>query len=134
MTPTDEIKLGSTERTDGQGTYTHFHRRCNFRDCGVELTSRNRAGSNLMCKPCAAAKVRAAYGGKPRGLAKKAALAARRADPLRTKAHSLLNDLLDRPASVDIKQALLSLLMTAEIKSLMAKIPNVPTPTPAEIC
>jgi hypothetical protein len=127
MTP-NETKLGSTQRTDDQGTYTAFHRTCAFRDCNVELTSRNRAGASLMCKPCAAAKARGSYISKPRGSAEKAALAARRADPIRTKAHSLLNDLLDRPASVETKQALLSLLMTAEIKALMAKIPNVPTP------
>ena len=127
MTP-NELKLGSTERTDEQGTYTAFHRTCNFRDCNVELTSRNRSGAYLMCRTCAAAKERAAYNKKPRTAVEKAVLANRRADPDRSKAHSLLNDLLDMPASASIKQAFESFLMTVQIKSLMRHLPNVATP------
>ena len=127
MTP-NELKLGSTERTDGHGLYIAYHRTCTFRDCNVELTSRNRAGSNLMCKPCAAARVRGNYISKPRGVTEKALIAARRADPDRSKAHSLLNDLLDMPASANIKQAFESFLMTVQIKSLMRHLPNVASP------
>lgn len=132
MTPTDEIKRGSTERTDDQGTYTAYHRTCKLIDCGVELTSRNRARHQLLCLDCSRAKDRSTYNGtasgKPRTALEKAVLANRRAEPDRTKAHSLLNDLLDRPASVDLKQALESFLMTIQIKSLMRHIPNVASP------
>ena len=131
MTP-NEIKLGSTERTDEQGTYTAFHRTCKFRDCGIELTSRNRDGTHLMCRTCANAAANTRYHngtpGKPRTALDKAVLANRRAEPDRTKAHSLLNDLLDRPASVDLKQALESFLLTVQIKSLMRHLPNVASP------
>ena len=131
MTP-NEIKLGSTERTDDQGTYTHYHRTCTFRDCNVELTSRNRSGSNLLCKPCAAAKARGIYTGqprKPRTALEKAVLANQRAEPDRTKAHSMLNDVLDRPTSEDHKHALNSFLMMLAIRAHLRHLPNVATPT-----
>ncbi|NMM06340.1 hypothetical protein [Polaromonas sp.] len=130
MTP-NEIKLGSTERSDDLGTYTAYHRTCTFRDCGAELTSRNRSGSNLLCKPCAAAKARGIYTGqprKPRTALEKAVLANRRAEPDRTKAHSLLNDCLDRITSTHTKQALQSFLLTLELRALMRHLPNVPQP------
>ena len=121
MTP-NELKLGSTERTDEQGTYTAFHRNCNFRDCGTELTSRNRFGKYLMCVECSRAKERAAYNSKPRGVLGKAVAAAKRADPDRSKAHTLLNDYLDRITSADTKQVFQSFLMTLEIKALMRNL------------
>ena len=135
MTP-NELKLGSTERTDDQGTYTAYHRTCNFRDCGTELTSRNRFGKYLMCIECSRTKERAYYHSKPgkptRSALEKVVLANRRAEPDRTKAHSLLNDYLDCPTSVNLKQVFQSFLMTLEIKALMRHLPNVATP--AKIC
>lgn len=128
MTP-NELRQGSIERTDDQGTYTAYLRTCNFRECGTELTSRNRFGNYLMCLPCSRAKDRAAYSSKSGGGLSKAVAAAKRADPERSKAHSLLNDWLDRITSADTKQVFQSYLMTLEIKALMRHLPNVPTPT-----
>lgn len=128
----NQLRQGSIERTDDQGTYTAYLRTCNYRECGVELTSRNRFGSYLMCMDCSRIKDRVAYhsstSGKPRTALEKAVLANRRAEPDRTKAHSLLNDFLDHITSADTKQALQGFLMTLEIKALMRHLPNVESP------
>lgn len=106
---------GSTERADELGTYTHYHRRCNYRGCGEELTSRNRYQGYLLCRPCAAAKDRELWHSKPRTALAVAAAEAKREDPQRKHAHSLLESFLNHPEIPEIKQRLLSKLVDLEL-------------------
>lgn len=114
----------NTERTDELGTYIAYHRLCNYQGCGIELTSRNRHQQYLMCKPCAKAKDRARSYLKARTPAQVALAEARRVDPMRKKAHHLLESYLNNPSNDDIKYGLCSYLRTIEIAHLMGKLPN----------
>ena len=112
MTP-NELKLGSTAMSDDEGLYTAYHRTCNFKGCGVELTSRNRAGQYLLCKPCEVMRRQIKYNNSTQN------------DTARIKAYNLLDAVLNNPTNAAIKKELQSLLMDLEIKALMRHLPNV---------
>lgn len=117
----------NTERTDSLGTYTAYHRLCQYRGCGTELTSRNRHQQYLLCKPCARAKDRDRFYLKGRTPAEAALARAKKEDPMRQKAHHLLEQFLNHPRNADIKAGLVSYLTTIEIAHFMSRLPNLPT-------
>lgn len=58
MAQLPEHPIGSTVRTDDDGSYVAYHRVC--RNCQIELTSRNRgSGGVLKCKTCQASDLKA---------------------------------------------------------------------------
>ena len=117
-----ERPSNNTQLTDEHGTYTVYHRLCNYQGCGVELTSRNRFQSYLLCKPCAKAKDRARSFKKARTPQQIALAEERRVDPRRRKAHHLLEMFLNNPTNADIKQGLSSYLMDLEIAGFMRNL------------
>lgn len=124
MTP-NELRMGSTERTDGLGSYIAYHRTCTFRECGVELTSRNRAEHRLLCKPCDVIRRQVRYSESTRATPGSPNGPVKRLDRTRAKAYSLFESLLNNPTNEAIKKELLSVLMTLEMRDLMRHLPNV---------
>ena len=116
------LPRGSTERTDEQGTYIAYHTRCTYLACGEELTSRNRSGTSLRCKPCASAKARLVYANNPnsQGQPSRAVTAERKAkqkDPQRIEAHLRLDAFLNNRENANNKAHLLSYLVDLELIS-----------------
>lgn len=108
----NNIPNGATVRTDADGEYIHFHRRC--KDCEAELTSRNRSQGALVCKPCVALRVKEkisslSTAGMPR--TKKPPI-----NPEQKGIHSLLTAFLARPTIKELKDELLDALVTHELK------------------
>jgi hypothetical protein len=117
MSELNKQRLGSTERTDEQGTYTVYHRQCNYNGCGIDLTSRNRHGEYLMCKPCYLISDRA----KPRAKSRKLS-GHHIPNPERQRVHNLLTAFLCHPTVKELKDSLLDALVTYEIKERMSRL------------
>ena len=140
------VPKGTTLRTDEEGEYVAYHRFCNWRGCGVELTSRNRSNTGaLRCTPCGLEAMRelsrASYKskGSPQVESPQEQPSAPppqppvtpsiRADPPyhldhqeKQKAHYLLQEFLYNPTNAAAKEALLSELLTYEIRDLMWRL------------
>ena len=117
----------NTTRTDAEGEYIAYHRLCQYKGCGTELTSRNRHQQYLLCKPCARAKDRERFYSRDRTPGEIAQAEAKRTDPMRQKAHHLMESFLNNPNNEDIKAGLLSYMTAVSIAHLMGKIsPNQP--------
>lgn len=102
----NHLLLPRFEVTDDLGTYVNFNRVCQFPKCAVALTSRNRYGHRLYCKPCAVAKT----------IVKAIAKRGKEGDPQRQEVIALLDAFLIRPAYEPVKAALLSKLVDIELK------------------
>jgi hypothetical protein len=108
-------RIEPTEATDDQGAYLQYHTVCNFRECGIPLTSRNKVTGRRLCKPCSRKKDRIKHANRVRTPAEVAAAHARQDDPRRKELHSLLDGFLNHPDMDAIKQRLLSKLVDAEL-------------------
>jgi ribosomal protein L37AE/L43A len=138
-----EHPIGSTVRTDEQGSYVAYHKIC--KNCQVELTSRNRvSGGALKCKTCQASDAKVAWReaagwpnqmGRPRTVsgnpasepvtkpasapvtkAERQSEAHHTVNPERQAVHSLLTKFLLYPTHKETKDNLLDALVTYEIK------------------
>ena len=122
----NKVPRGATVRTDADGEYVAYHRVCNWLNCGVELTSRNRAPTGaLRCIPCGLEAMRE---GAKASYSKPSTNASRRMEdhhvenPEGQKVHKLLTGFLCNPTVTSLKDALLSELVTYEIRKRMSHL------------
>ena len=112
---------GSTEHTDGFGTYTAYGKKC--KECEEDLTSRNRTPSgSLYCKRCAATRARIAYHSTPKGALAKALAISKKDDPHRKYAHAMLESFLNHPTVSAINETLMEILVDYEIKARLSAL------------
>lgn len=112
-----DVPKGATVRTDADGEYVAYHRRCG--PCGCELTSRNRTpGGALRCKPCAQGISREVWAERVMDESGPKAPRMKRpkGGPERQAIYNLLTGFLVRPTVKEYKDALLASLVDYELK------------------
>ena len=114
-----QVPRGATVRTDEEGEYVAYHVRCNWNDCGIELTSRNRTTTGARrCKPCGLEAARDAAARVRDGLAPIATERMQKppGGPERQAIHKLLTSFLCQPKIKEHKDKLLAALVDHELK------------------
>jgi hypothetical protein len=114
-----QVPRGATVRTDDEGEYVAYHVRCNWNDCGIELTSRNRTTTGARrCKPCGLEAMRDAAARARDGLqpADNERLKKPPGGPERQAIHHLLTAFLAHPTVKELKDRILAALVDHELK------------------